>query len=307
MLVAAFDHRHIFLDPNPDPAVSFAERQRLFALPRSSWDDYDKSLLSEGGGVWSRGVKSIPLSPQVRARLGVDAEQMTPNELINAILKAPVDLLYNGGIGTYVKASSQSQQDANDRTNDAIRIDASELRAQVVGEGGNLGFTQKARIEYAMNGGMIYTDAIDNSAGVGTSDHEVNIKILTSGLLQSGDMTVKQRDALLASMNKITPQDDAKLQHLKAQLLGKIANPINPGNRKVLIFTAFADTADYLYANLAPELLATLAIHTAKVTGKGAPQSTIKSKTQKRSYDFQELLTLFSPRSKEKVLIPIPN
>ncbi len=200
MLVAAFDHRHIFLDPNPDPAVSFAERRRLFNLPRSSWDDYDKSLLSEGGGVWSRGVKSIPLTPQVRDRLGVDAEQMTPNELINAILKAPVDLLYNGGIGTYVKASSQSQQDANDRTNDAIRIDASELRAKVVGEGGNLGFTQKARIEYAMNGGMIYTDAIDNSAGVGTSDHEVNIKILTSGLLQSGDMTVKQRDALLASM-----------------------------------------------------------------------------------------------------------
>jgi glutamate dehydrogenase len=199
-LVAAFDHRHIFLDPNPNPEQSFAERQRLFDLPRSSWDDYDKSLISEGGGVWPRSVKSIPLSPQVRARLGVDAEQMTPNELMNAILKAPVDLLYNGGIGTYVKASSQSHQDANDRTNDAIRIDATEIRAKVVGEGGNLGFTQKARIEYAMNGGLNYTDAIDNSAGVGTSDHEVNIKILTSSLLQSGDMTIKQRDTLLASM-----------------------------------------------------------------------------------------------------------
>jgi len=200
VLVAAFDHRHIFLDPNPDPEKSFAERQRLFDLPRSSWDDYDKSLISEGGGVWARGVKSIPLSPQIRARLGVEAEQMTPNELMNAILKAPVDLFYNGGIGTYVKASSQSHQDANDRTNDAIRVDATELRAKVVGEGGNLGFTQKARIEYAMNGGLIYTDAIDNSAGVGTSDHEVNIKILTSSLLQSGDMTMKQRDTLLASM-----------------------------------------------------------------------------------------------------------
>ena len=200
MLLAAFDHRHIFLDPNPDPEKSFNERQRLFDLPRSSWDDYDKSLISEGGGVWSRSVKSIPLSPQIRARLGVEAEQMTPNELMNAILKAPVDLLYNGGIGTYFKASTQSHQDANDRGNDAIRVDATEIRAKVVGEGGNLGFTQKARIEYAQAGGLIYTDAIDNSAGVGTSDHEVNIKILTSSLLQSGDMTIKQRDTLLASM-----------------------------------------------------------------------------------------------------------
>jgi glutamate dehydrogenase len=199
-LVAAFDHRHIFLDPNPDPEMSFGERQRLFKLPRSSWDDYSKSLISEGGGVWPRSAKSIPLSPQARARLGVSAEQMTPNELISAILKAPVDLFYNGGIGTYVKASSQSHQDANDRVNDAIRIDATELRARVVGEGGNLGFTQRARIEYAMNGGLNYTDAIDNSAGVDTSDHEVNIKILTSSLLQSGDMTMKQRDTLLASV-----------------------------------------------------------------------------------------------------------
>ncbi|MDR1936071.1 MAG: NAD-glutamate dehydrogenase [Candidatus Accumulibacter sp.] len=200
LLLAAFDHRHIFLDPNPDPARSFAERQRLFDLPRSSWDDFDKSIVSAGGGVWPRSAKSIPLSPQIRARLAVDAEQMTPNELMNAILKAPVDLFYNGGIGTYVKASTQSHQDANDRTNDAIRIDATELRAKVVGEGGNLGFTQTARVEYAMNGGLNYTDAIDNSAGVDTSDHEVNIKILTSSLLQSGDLTLKQRDTLLASV-----------------------------------------------------------------------------------------------------------
>ena len=202
LLVAAFDHRHIFLDPEPDAAKSFAERQRLFNLPRSSWDDYDKSLISEGGGVWPRSARSIPLSPQARSRLAIEAEQMTPNELMNAILKAPVDLLYNGGIGTYVKASAQSHQDANDRANDAIRIDATELRAKVVGEGGNLGFTQSARIEYALAGGLNYTDAIDNSAGVDTSDHEVNIKILTSSLLQSGDMTIKQRDLLLASVTE---------------------------------------------------------------------------------------------------------
>jgi len=199
-LLAAFDHRHIFLDPNPDSAKSLIERQRLFDLPRSSWDDYDKSLISAGGGVWSRSVKHVPLSAQIRARLGVDAEQMTPSELINAILKAPVDLLYNGGIGTYFKASSQSQQDANDRSNDAIRADASEIRARVVVEGGNLGLTQKARIEYALGGGLIYTDAIDNSAGVGTSDHEVNIKILISSLIGNGDMTFKQRDALLVAI-----------------------------------------------------------------------------------------------------------
>ncbi|MDR2451166.1 MAG: NAD-glutamate dehydrogenase [Candidatus Accumulibacter sp.] len=200
LLVAAFDHRHIFLDPNPDPEMSFGERQRLFGLPRSSWDDYNKSLISEGGGVWPRGAKSIPLSREARARLDVAAEQMTPNELIGAILRAPVDLFYNGGIGTYVKASAQSHQDANDRANDAIRIDATELRARVVGEGGNLGFTQLGRVEYALNGGLNYTDAIDNSAGVDTSDHEVNIKILVSGLIHSGDMTMKQRDELLASV-----------------------------------------------------------------------------------------------------------
>ena len=199
-LLAAFDHRHIFLDPNPDSARSFTERQRMFALSRSSWDDYDKSLISVGGGVWPRSAKSVPLSPPIREWLGVDVEQMAPTELINQILKAPTDLLYNGGIGTYVKASSQSHQDANDRGNDALRVDASELRARVVGEGGNLGLTQPARIEFALAGGRIFTDAIDNSAGVDCSDHEVNIKILLAGLVACGDMTGKQRDALLASM-----------------------------------------------------------------------------------------------------------
>ncbi len=199
-LLAAFDHRHIFIDPQPDAERSFAERQRLFALPRSSWADYDPSLLSSGGGVWSRNSKSIRLSREVRAWLRCEAQQMTPPELIRAILQAKCDLLYNGGIGTYVKASGQSHQDASDRANDVLRIDGNQLQARVVGEGGNLGITQKGRVEYALNGGRIFTDAIDNSAGVDCSDHEVNIKILLSGLLARGDMTAKQRDALLASM-----------------------------------------------------------------------------------------------------------
>ena len=199
-LIAVFDHRHIVIDPAPDAARTFVERQRIAALPRSSWDDFDRSLISAGGGIWPRSVKTIPLSAPVRAWLGTDAEQLAPNELINLILKAPADLLYNGGIGTYIKASSQSHQDANDRTNDALRVDASELRVKVVCEGGNLGVTQKARIEFASAGGLIYTDAIDNSAGVDCSDHEVNIKILFAGLVAAGEMTVKQRDTQLASM-----------------------------------------------------------------------------------------------------------
>jgi glutamate dehydrogenase len=179
-LVAAFDHRHVFLDPSPDPAVSFAERRRMFGLPRSSWDDYDRELISTGGGVWPRSAKSVPLSPQVRVALGIDDSvvALAPDELIAAILKAPVDLLWNGGIGTYVKASGETHSDVGDRSNDAVRVDATQLRARVVGEGGNLGLTQAARIEYALGGGLVNTDFIDNSAGVDTSDHEVNIKIL---------------------------------------------------------------------------------------------------------------------------------
>jgi glutamate dehydrogenase len=204
-LVAAFDHRHIFLDPTPDPALSFAERERMFKLPRSSWADYDASLISAGGGVWSRAEKSVPISPQARAVLGIAAEQLTPTELISAILKAPVDLLYNGGIGTYVKASSETHADAGDRANDPVRIDGRDLRCKVVGEGGNLGFTQRGRIEAALhgNGGAgvgLNTDAIDNSAGVDTSDHEVNIKILLGLALADGEMTAKQRNTLLAQM-----------------------------------------------------------------------------------------------------------
>jgi glutamate dehydrogenase len=207
-LVAAFDHRHIFLDPAPDAATSYAERRRLFELPRSSWADYNSSLISHGGGIYPRSAKSIPVSAQVRAALGIGPgpAKVTPAEMMKAILQAPVDLLWNGGIGTYVKASTESQSDVGDKANDAIRIDGAQLRVKVVGEGGNLGFTQLGRIEFARSGGpegtggRINTDAIDNSAGVDASDHEVNIKILLNSVVADGDLTVKQRNALLAEM-----------------------------------------------------------------------------------------------------------
>ncbi|QNE77010.1 NAD-glutamate dehydrogenase [Streptomyces finlayi] len=201
-LVAAFDHRHIFIDPKPDAATSYAERRRLFDLPRSSWADYSKELLSTGGGIHSRDAKSIPINAHVREALGIESgvTKMTPAELMQNILKADVDLLWNGGIGTYIKSSSESNTDVGDKANDAIRVNGEDLRAKVVGEGGNLGATQLGRIEFARNGGRINTDAIDNSAGVDTSDHEVNIKILLNGLVRDGDMTVKQRNKLLAEM-----------------------------------------------------------------------------------------------------------
>jgi glutamate dehydrogenase len=205
-LVAAFNHMHVFLDPDPDAESSYAERQRLFELSRSAWSDYDESLISEGGGVFERAAKSIRLSPQVREALDIEDERLAPNELIQAILKAPVDLLFNGGIGTYVKASSESHADVGDKATDAVRVDARALRCKVVGEGGNLGATQRARVEYALSGGpdgkggRINTDAIDNVAGVNTSDHEVNIKILLDGLVAAGDLTDKQRNELLAEM-----------------------------------------------------------------------------------------------------------
>jgi len=201
-LVAAFDHRHIFLDPDPDAMRSFAERQRLFALPRSSWDDYDKSLISPGGGVYPRGAKSVQLSAAIQAVLGVQAAEMPPAELLNAILKAPVDLIYNGGIGTYVKSSLESHAQVGDKAGDAYRVDGCDLRCKVLVEGGNLGCTQLGRIEYAQRGGLIYTDAIDNSAGVDCSDHEVNIKILLDRVVEAGDLTRKQRNELLASMTE---------------------------------------------------------------------------------------------------------
>ena len=199
-LVAAFDHRHIFIDPVPDPASSFAERTRLMQLPRSSWADYRPELISRGGGVWPRTLKSIPVSPQVRTVLGLGEQvtTLTPHEMVKAILCAPVDLLWNGGIGTYVKATGESHADVGDRANDAVRIDATQLRARVVGEGGNLGLTQAGRIEYALAGGLINTDFIDNSAGVDTSDHEVNIKILLNGAVRDGQLTRAERDRAAA-------------------------------------------------------------------------------------------------------------
>ncbi|MHB8951163.1 MAG: NAD-glutamate dehydrogenase domain-containing protein, partial [Rhodoferax sp.] len=199
-LVAAFDHRHIFIDPSPDVAVTFAERRRLFALPRSSWDDFDKSLISEGGGVYSRTAKSIKLSPQACAVIGIEAQELTPAALLHAVLQAPVDLIYNGGIGTYVKATYETHAQAGDKAGDAFRVNGSELRCKVLVEGGNLGCTQLGRVEFAQKGGLIYTDAIDNSAGVDCSDHEVNIKILLDRVVEAGDLTLKQRNDLLASM-----------------------------------------------------------------------------------------------------------
>jgi glutamate dehydrogenase len=201
-LLAAFDHRDIFLDPDPDPATSYAERKRLFEMPRSSWQDYDRDLISRGGGVYSRTRKSIPVTREVRAALGLEegVTSMTPAEMMRAILLAKVDLLWNGGIGTYVKSETETNADVGDKANDPIRVNGSQLRCRCVGEGGNLGFTQRGRIEYARNGGRINTDFIDNSAGVDTSDHEVNIKILLDRVVRKGDLTGKQRDDLLASM-----------------------------------------------------------------------------------------------------------
>ncbi|HTX93583.1 MAG TPA: NAD-glutamate dehydrogenase [Mycobacterium sp.] len=201
-LVAAFDHRHIFVDPDPDAAASWQERRRMFDLPRSSWDDYDKSLISEGGGVYSREQKAIPISSQVRDALGIDGDvtQMTPPNLIRAILQAPVDLLFNGGIGTYIKAESESDADVGDRANDPVRVNGSRVRAKVIGEGGNLGVTALGRVEFDLSGGRINTDAMDNSAGVDCSDHEVNIKILIDSLVTVGKVEVGERKELLESM-----------------------------------------------------------------------------------------------------------
>jgi glutamate dehydrogenase len=199
-LIAAFDHRHIFLDPDPDLRTSFAERKRLFDLPRSSWADYDKKLISAGGGVFERTRKSIALSSEIRARLGLAAEKMTPAELIQALLKAPADLLWFGGIGTYVKAREERNAEVGDRANDGLRVDAEDVRAAVIGEGANLAVSQRGRIAYALKGGRVNTDAIDNSAGVDTSDHEVNIKILLDAMVAAGDLTQKQRNALLQEM-----------------------------------------------------------------------------------------------------------
>lgn len=199
-LLAGFNHLHIFIDPNPDASTSYAERERLFALPRSTWADYDAKLISKGGGVFSRSDKSITITPEMKQAFDISADSLTPNELIHALLKAPVDLIWNGGIGTYVKSEEESNTDVGDKANDSLRVNGKQVRAKIIGEGGNLGCTQRGRIEYAQHGGRIYTDAIDNSAGVNCSDHEVNIKILLGDVVATGDMTTKQRNELLESM-----------------------------------------------------------------------------------------------------------
>jgi glutamate dehydrogenase len=201
-LVAAFNHLHIFVDPEPDAGTSFVERERLFNLPRSGWDDYDKELISEGGGVFSRAAKSIEISPQMQRCFDIEAEQLTPNELISHLLKAPVDLLWNGGIGTYAKSSSESHHDVGDKANDGVRVNARELRCKVIGEGGNLGITQLARVEFGLAGGRSNTDFIDNAGGVDCSDHEVNIKILLNAVVARGDLTEKHRNVLLEEMTE---------------------------------------------------------------------------------------------------------
>jgi glutamate dehydrogenase len=221
-LLAAFDHRHIFLDPGADAATSFAERERLFNLPRSSWDDYDRKKISRGGGVFPRSAKSIPLSPEASAMLGLSATSATPNEIIRAILRMQADLLWNGGIGTYVKSSEESNADVGDRANDVVRINGAELRVKVVGEGGNLGLSQRGRVEYALAGGRLNTDFIDNSAGVNTSDVEVNIKILLNPLMQAGKLTRGERNKLLARMTNEVATLVLRNNYLQSQAISTL-------------------------------------------------------------------------------------
>ncbi len=235
-LVAAFNHRHIFIDPTPDAAIAFAERQRLFELPQSSWADYDESKISAGGGIFSRDLKAVPITPQIRETFNIEEEQLAPDELIHLLLKAKVDLLWNGGIGTYVKSRDESHDDVGDRANDHIRIDADELRARVVGEGGNLGFTQRARIEYAERGGAINTDSIDNSAGVNCSDREVNIKILLDRIVSDGDMTPKQRNQVLVSLTDDVAQIVLKDNLSQTRALSLARAPATDQNANYLRF-----------------------------------------------------------------------
>ena len=223
-LVAAFDHRHVFLDPDPDPEAAYRERSRLFELPSSSWADFDPAVISAGGAVFARAAKSVTLSAEVQRALGVDRASLTPDELVSAILRAPVDLLWNGGIGTFVKASAESDAEVGDRTNDSVRVDANQLRCRVVAEGGNLGFTQRARVEFALAGGRINTDAIDNSAGVDCSDHEVNIKILLERAIDTGRMDHRARNALLATLtddvaNLVLADNEAQANALEIALV----------------------------------------------------------------------------------------
>ncbi len=278
LLVAAFDHRHIFLDPAPDAEKSYVERERMFNLPRSSWADYDAKLISEGGGIHPRSAKSIALTPQVKEVLGIDAkvQSLTPTELVNAILKAPVQLIYNGGIGTYVKASTESHAQVGDRANDQTRVSGRELRCKVFAEGGNLGCTQLGRIEFARAGGRINTDAIDNSAGVDTSDHEVNIKILLGLPLAEGELTEKQRNAILPEMTDEVAQLVLRDNIFQTQVLsvtGRVAPQLLDAQTR---FMQFLEKAGRL--NRAIEFLPTdeeIAERRAKGQGLAAPEAAV--------------------------------
>jgi glutamate dehydrogenase len=236
-LVAAFDHRHIFIDPNPDPAKSWAERKRMFDLPRSSWDDYDRKLLSKGGGIFPRTQKSIELNAEIRKLLGIEARSLDPMSLINAILKAKVDLLWFGGIGTYIKASTQSHTDVGDPANDTLRVDATEVGARVVGEGANLGVTQAGRIEFSMLGGRINTDFIDNSAGVDCSDNEVNIKIPLNREMREGRLPFEKRNKLLTRMTDAVSDlvlEDNRLQSLALSIAESLGANALPGHVRTI-------------------------------------------------------------------------
>ncbi|MFE4456791.1 NAD-glutamate dehydrogenase domain-containing protein, partial [Nocardia tengchongensis] len=238
-LVAAFDHRHIFLDPDPDAASSFAERERMFTLPRSSWADYDQSLISAGGGVYDRTVKAIPVSEEVREALGLGAEvtSLSPPEMIRAILLSPAQLLWNGGIGTYIKAATETNAEVGDKSNDAVRVNANALRVNVIGEGGNLGVTALGRIEFCRHGGKMNTDALDNSAGVDCSDHEVNIKVLLDGVVSAGELSQAERNPLLASMtdevSALVLQDNVSQNYLMGMSRAEAPNMLNVHERLI--------------------------------------------------------------------------
>ena len=275
-LVAAFDHRHVFIDPDPDAASTWAERKRLFDLPRSSWADYNAMLISHGGGVWPRSAKSIPVSPEARRALGIEAEHQPPAELISAILKAPVHLLYNGGIGTYVKAAEESHASVGDRANDAIRVNGADLRCKVVAEGGNLGLTQLGRIEYALKGGKVCTDAIDNSAGVDTSDHEVNFKILLGLVIADGELTEKQRNTLLAQMTDQVAAlvlRDNYFQTQSLSIAGRVAPSLLDAQHRFIQFLEKAGRLDRAIEFLPPDEV--IAERRAKKLGLTLPERAV--------------------------------
>jgi NAD-specific glutamate dehydrogenase len=278
-LVAAFDHRHIFIDPSPDPAKSWTERKRLFDLPRSSWDDYDRKLISKGGGVFARTEKSIPLSAEAREALGIDAKTLDPTSLINAILKSPVDLLWFGGIGTYIKSSAQSNADVGDPSNDALRANGGEIRARVIGEGANLGVTQAGRIEFAERGGRINTDFIDNSAGVDCSDNEVNIKIPLNREMREGRLAFDKRNALLAKMTHDVAElvlEDNRLQTLALSIAEAGGAQALPGHVRTI------------------ELLETSGKLDRKVEGLGTSDELLRRAQENRGLTRPELAVVLS-------------